>query len=236
MSDDDSLEAALRAMRANVDGTSAKASATRTQILDRARKGRLSRRRTTLVVLPLAAAFAASVAWGAATGRLSRWMISSSAPPAVPAASADAQPGAALAPSAASAPLPSLETVDAGSATESVPPTAPSASGDARVEVPSSGSSLAPPVACGGRVGLERRAGALRDGASRALRSARLGRGAPRLERLSRATSRSRRATTAPSASYDSVAVTKRERRWRRLPEVNSAGTDDTKRPPFSMR
>lgn len=144
MSDDDPLDVALHAMRERVDGASARASTTRTQILERARRDRRSRRRVALVVLPLAAAFAASVAWGAVTGRLSRWIIASSTPPTVPAATADAQSGRAIDPPVASAPLALPEIGDAGAATESVPSTDPAASGASLLGTPSTASPRTP--------------------------------------------------------------------------------------------
>jgi hypothetical protein len=61
-------------LRESTDGSHAHASRTRTQILGRAQRDGRRRRRTMFVIMPLAAAFIASAAWGAVTGRLSTWV------------------------------------------------------------------------------------------------------------------------------------------------------------------
>jgi hypothetical protein len=126
MNDDDVLARAVRALRDGADGSSAAASTTRLQILTRALNDRRRRHRVLFVVMPLAAAFFASVAWGAATGRLSRWVEMMTGRPAPqqttePMAHAGAA-GSPLAPD----PSPSVPT--ASSPTTEATPRAPAGS------------------------------------------------------------------------------------------------------------
>jgi TolA-binding protein len=118
MSDEDTLETALRAMREGTDGAHSGAAATRLQILERSRRERRARRRTVAIVLPLAAAFVASVAWGAVTGRLSRWLFPSNPATAPPYASTSAPSGRPGEADGSPATAPSSDVADAGSATE----------------------------------------------------------------------------------------------------------------------
>lgn len=74
MSDHDVLDEAMLASRKNSDGVHAEASRSRTTILARAREDMRRRRRALWALMPLAAAFIASAAWGAVTGRLPLWL------------------------------------------------------------------------------------------------------------------------------------------------------------------
>jgi len=119
MSEEETLETALRAMRESTDGAHSGAAATRLQILERARRERRARRRTVVVVLPLAAAFVASVAWGAVTGRLSRWLFAPSGVAAAPYASAPALSGGSGEGDRPPESAPSSDVADSGAETES---------------------------------------------------------------------------------------------------------------------
>ena len=68
------LERSFRALRDLHDGRSDAAARTRTQILLFASARRKKRRVLALVIAPLAAALAFSIAWAAATGRMSSWL------------------------------------------------------------------------------------------------------------------------------------------------------------------
>jgi TolA-binding protein len=70
MSDDDLLDAALRALRESTDGTSVHATHTRADVLARLRLRRTRKRRLAVFAIPIAAALVVGTAWAAATGRL----------------------------------------------------------------------------------------------------------------------------------------------------------------------
>jgi hypothetical protein len=81
---DDLLLRAVRALRESRQGASLRTASTRTRILHSARLQRRRRQRTALVLVPLAATFALSTAWAAATGRLPALLARfQRAPPAV---------------------------------------------------------------------------------------------------------------------------------------------------------
>jgi TolA-binding protein len=74
MKDDDTLERAMQALRDGMDGSNASAHRTRAQILARLQQSARRRRRAGLVLLPMAAAFTVTAAWGAVTGQLIHWV------------------------------------------------------------------------------------------------------------------------------------------------------------------
>jgi hypothetical protein len=71
---DELLTQAARALRESHDGESQAATLTRTRVLLLAATRRKRRRLAAVVLLPIAAAFALSTAWAAATGRLPHWL------------------------------------------------------------------------------------------------------------------------------------------------------------------
>lgn len=71
---DELLTQAARALRESHDGESQAAALTRTRLLLLAATRRKRRRMAAVVLLPIAAAFALSTAWAAATGRLPHWL------------------------------------------------------------------------------------------------------------------------------------------------------------------
>lgn len=70
---DDLLTDSVRALRESTDGASDEAARTRAQILALSALRIRHRRRIAIVVVPLAAAFFVTTAWGAVSGRLPQW-------------------------------------------------------------------------------------------------------------------------------------------------------------------
>jgi len=104
---DELLSHAARALRESHDGQSQAASQTRTRVLLLATTRRRRRRIAAVVLLPIAAAFALSTAWAAATGRLPHWLSllrGQDERALVTAGSGHALPPPAAAPPVASAP------------------------------------------------------------------------------------------------------------------------------------